>query len=142
MTVRNNPAPFEPRIVAFLCSWCSYAGADRAGTSQQHYPPNIRIIRVMCSGRVDPSFVLEAYKKGADGVIILACHPGECHYRTGNFIAQKRHRMLVRMLRQMGIGENRCRFDAVSASEGERLAGIFATMVKTVKRLGPLLPKL
>ena len=129
---------FEPKIVGFLCNWCSYAGADKAGAAQLPCPPNLRIVRVMCSGRVDPQFVLHAYQNGADGVLILACHPGDCHYKEGNFRAVQRHRLLLRLLREFGIGEERCRFDYVSAGEGEKFVAVVAEMVNTLKRMGPL----
>jgi F420-non-reducing hydrogenase iron-sulfur subunit len=133
-----NIQPFEPRVVGFLCNWCSYAGADKAGAAQLPCPSNLRIVRVMCSGRVDPQFVLKAYQKGADGVLILACHPGDCHYKEGNYRAAQRHRLLLRLLRQFGIGEERCRFDYVSAGEGEKFVNVATEMVNTLKRLGPL----
>lgn len=131
-------ADFEPKIVGFLCNWCSYAGADKAGTAQVPYPPNVNVVRVMCSGRVDPQFVLSAFEKGADGVMILACHPGDCHYKEGNCRAAQRYRMLLGMLRQFGIGEGRCRFDYVSAGEGDKFVEVIKDMVKTVRGLGPL----
>jgi F420-non-reducing hydrogenase iron-sulfur subunit len=129
---------FEPRIVGLLCNWCSYAGADKAGLAQVPYPPNVRVIRLMCSGRVEPEFVLEAYRHGADAVLILACHFGDCHYKEGNFRATQRHRLLISLLEQHGIEEERCRFDYVSASEGERFARIIAEMTEVVRGLGPL----
>ena len=129
---------FEPTIVGFLCNWCSYAGADKAGAAQIAYPPNVRIIRVMCSGRVDPQLVVEAYRKGADGVLILACHPGDCHYKEGNYRAAQRHRLLLRVLEQFGIEAARCRFDYVSAGEGEKFARLVAEMVEEARALGPL----
>lgn len=129
---------FEPKIVGFLCNWCSYAGADKAGAAQLAYPPNVRIIRVMCSGRVDPQFVLEAYRKGADGVLILACHAGDCHYKEGNYRATQRYRMLLKLLVQFGIEEERCRFDYVSAGEGEKFVRVVSEMVEAVRVLGPL----
>jgi len=101
-------------------------------------PANLRVVRVMCSGRVDPQFVLQAYQKGADGVLILACHPGDCHYKEGNYRAAQRHRLLLRLLRQFGIGEERCRFDYVSAGEGEKFVNVVTEMVNTLKSLGPL----
>ena len=131
-------APFEPKIVGFLCNWCSYAGADKAGAAQTPYPPNVRIIRVMCSGRVDPQFVLEAYRSGADGVLILACHPGDCHYKEGNYRATQRHRALLKLLAQFGIGEERCRFDYVSAGEGEKFVRVVTEMVDVLRAMGPL----
>jgi F420-non-reducing hydrogenase iron-sulfur subunit len=130
--------PFEPKIVGFLCNWCSYAGADKAGAAQLAYPPNVRVIRVMCSGRVDPQFVLEAYRRGADGVLILACHAGDCHYKEGNYRATQRYRMLLKLLEQFGIPEERCRFDYVSAGEGEKFVRVVNEMVEAVRALGPL----
>jgi len=133
-----NSKTFEPKIVGFLCNWCSYAGADKAGASQTPYPPNLSVIRVMCSGRVDSQFVLEAFHKGADGVMVLACHPGDCHYKEGNYRAVQRHRMLLRHLEQFGIEKERCNFDYVSAGEGDRFVRIVTEMVSTIKALGPL----
>jgi len=129
---------FEPRIIGFLCSWCSYAGADKAGLSQTPYPPNVNIIRVMCTGRIDPLFVMKAFERGADGVIVLACHPGDCHYKEGNLRAAQRHALLARVLEPMGIERQRCRFDYVSAGEGEKYVQLITEMVESVKRLGPL----
>ena len=129
---------FEPKIVGFLCNWCSYAGADKAGAAQTPYPPNVRIIRVMCSGRVDPQFILQAFQKGADGVLVLACHAGDCHYKEGNYRATQRHRMLLRLFRQFGVEEQRCRFDYVSAGEGEKFVQVVTNFVKELKQLGPL----
>ena len=142
MTQQNQPVgrndTFEPKIIGFLCNWCSYAGADKAGLAQIPYPPNVRVVKVMCSGRIDPQFVLQAYKKGADGVLILGCHFGDCHYKEGNFRATQRHRMLLRLLEQHGIEEPRCRFDYVAASEGEKFVQVVTEMTETLKRLGPL----
>ncbi|MEW6364842.1 MAG: hydrogenase iron-sulfur subunit [Acidobacteriota bacterium] len=129
---------FEPKIIGFLCNWCAYAGADKAGTFQTPYPPNVYVIRVMCTGRIDPQFVMRAYELGADGVIILGCHPGDCHYKEGNYRALQRHRLLVRLLKQFGIAEDRCRFEFVSASEGTRFVSVITSMVETVRALGPL----
>ena len=129
---------FEPRIIGFLCNWCSYAGADKAGSQQTPYPPNVNIVRVMCSGRIDPQFVLKAFREGADGVLILACHPRDCHYKEGNYRAAGRHRMLLQMLRQFGIEEARCRFDYVSAGEGEKFVQVITETVEFVQALGPL----
>ena len=128
---------FEPKIVGFLCNWCSYAGADKAGAAQIPCPPNVNIIRVMCSGRIDPQFVLAAFEKGADGVLILGCHPGDCHYKEGNYRAASRHALLVSLLGQLGIPSERCRFDYVSASEGERFVRIIEETVSAVRSLGP-----
>ncbi len=132
-------ATFEPKIVGFLCNWCSYAGADKAGTAQLTYPPNVHVVRVMCTGRIDPQFVLKAYEQGADAVVILGCHPGDCHYKEQNYRAIQRHRILLRVLRQFGIEDERCRLDFVSAGEGEAFARIMTEMVDAVKRLGPLM---
>ncbi len=131
-------AGFEPKIVGFLCNWCSYAGADKAGTSQLKYPPNIYVVRVMCTGRIDPQFVLKSFERGADGVVILGCHPGDCHYKEQNYRAIQRHRILLRVLGQLGIEKERCRLDFVSAAEGETFARIMTEMAETVKRMGPL----
>jgi F420-non-reducing hydrogenase iron-sulfur subunit len=128
---------FEPRIVGFLCNWCSYSGADLAGTSRLKYPPNVDIIRVMCSGRVDPQFVLKAFQQGADGVLICGCHPGDCHYAEGNYKAGRRIPLLKRMLSQLGIEEERLRLEWVSASEGERFAAVVNDMTEKVRKLGP-----
>jgi F420-non-reducing hydrogenase iron-sulfur subunit len=129
---------FEPRIVGFLCNWCSYSGADLAGTSRVKYPPNIDIIRVMCSGRVDPQFVIKAFEKGADGVLVCGCHPGDCHYAEGNYKAGRRIPLLKKMLSQLGIEEERLRLEWVSASEGERFAAVVTDMTERVRKLGPL----
>jgi F420-non-reducing hydrogenase iron-sulfur subunit len=129
---------FEPKIVGFLCNWCSYAGADKAGSQQTAQPPNVNVIRVMCSGRIDPQFVLKAFREGADGVLILACHPRDCHYKEGNYRAVSRHRMLLQMLKQFGIDEVRCRFDYVSAGEGEKYIQLVRETVESVRSLGPL----
>ena len=140
-TCPQNPEtkPFEPKIVGFLCNWCSYAGADKAGAAQMAYPPNVRVVRVMCSGRVDPQFVLQAYHQGADGVLILACHAGDCHYKEGNCRAIQRHRLLIRYLEQFGIEKERCRLDFVSAGEGEKFVKVVTETVDTLKSLGPLM---
>jgi F420-non-reducing hydrogenase iron-sulfur subunit len=128
---------FEPRIVAFLCNWCSYTGADLAGTSRIKYAPNVRVLRVMCSARVDPTFVLEALAAGADGVLLCGCHPGDCHYVEGNYKTLRRHLALRRVLRAYGIEEERVRLEWVSASEGARFAEIVNDMTEKVRKLGP-----
>jgi len=129
---------FEPKIIGFLCNWCSYAGADLAGVSRIQYPPNIIIIRVMCSGRIDPSFILEAFKDGADGVLVAGCHlPSDCHYISGNFKALRRVTLLKKVLRDFGIEPERLRLEWVSASEGDRFAVIVRDMVEEIKKLGP-----
>jgi len=131
-------ADFEPLIIGFLCNWCAYAGADLAGTSRIQYPPNIRIIRVMCSGRVDPTFILEAFKNGADGVLVAGCHlPSDCHYLTGNFQAEKRMLLLKKVLSELGLEPERLRLEWISASEGEKFAAVVRNMVSTLKKLGP-----
>ncbi|MBI3483628.1 MAG: hydrogenase iron-sulfur subunit [Acidobacteria bacterium] len=134
----QTQARFEPKIVAFFCNWCTYLAADSAGTSRMKYPPNARIIRVMCSGRVDPQFVLEAFARGADGVLIGGCHPGDCHYQEGNQKALRRYHLLKRVLRDMGIQEDRFRLEWISASEGEKLRAVLTDMVEKVRALGPL----
>jgi F420-non-reducing hydrogenase iron-sulfur subunit len=128
---------FEPKIVAFCCNWCSYAGADLAGTSRIQYSPNIRVIRVMCSGRVNPLFVLKALSIGADGVLILGCHPGDCHYIEGNYKTMRRIPLLKKMLKQFGIEEERVRLEWVSASEGARFAEVTNNFTQTIRNLGP-----
>lgn len=128
---------FEPKIVGFCCNWCSYRGADMAGTSRMKSAPNVRIVRVMCSGRVDPVFVLKAFKEGADGVLILGCHPGDCHYAEGNYKAARRIPLLKKTLEQLGIEDERVRLDWVSASEGDRFAKIVNDMTEKIRELGP-----
>jgi F420-non-reducing hydrogenase iron-sulfur subunit len=132
---------FEPKIIAFLCNWCSYECADSAGRAQKEYPSNLHIIRVMCSGRVDPQFVLEAFQKGASGVLILGCHSGDCHYKEGNFQAMKRYIFLKELLPQFGIEKDRLRLDWVSATETEKFTMIVSTMVEDIRRKGPLIAK-
>jgi len=129
---------FEPRIVGFLCNWCAYAGADLAGVSRIQYPPNLRIVRVMCSGRIDPVFILEALRNGADGVLVAGCHlPYDCHYISGNFKAQRRVTILKKLLEQFGIEPDRLKIEWVSASEGDRLATVIRDTVNEIKKLGP-----
>ncbi len=133
---------FEPIIVAFCCNWCSYAGADLAGVSRFQYPPNIRIIRVMCSGRVDPSFVLKSLNNGADGVIVTGCHIGDCHYISGNEYTKDRfERLFTIIINQLGVNEKRVRLEWVSASEGKRFAEVITEFTNTIKKLGPLTPR-
>ena len=129
---------FEPKIIGFLCNWCAYAGADLAGVSRIQYPPNIRIVRVMCSGRVDPSFILEALKDGADGVLVAGCHlPSDCHYISGNFKALRRIKLLKKVLEQFGIEPERVRLEWISASEGDKFAVVVKDMVDQIKKIGP-----
>jgi len=129
---------FEPRLVGFLCNWCSYTGADLAGTARMTYAPNMRIIRVMCSGRVDPQFVLKAFAEGADGVLISGCHPGDCHYQEGNYKALRRHRLLTKMLDQFGIEKERFRLEWVSAAEGVKFQHVCNEFTEQIRKLGPL----
>jgi len=128
---------FEPNILGFLCNWCSYAGADLAGTSRMKYPTNLKSIRVMCSGRVDPAFVLEALRKGIDGVLIAGCHPGDCHYQSGNYKTNRRVKLLKKLLEELGIDPKRVRFEYVSASEGQKFATVVTEFVTEMKKLGP-----
>jgi len=128
---------FEPKIVGFLCNWCSYTGADLAGTARIKYAPNIHVIRVMCSGRVDPTFVLKALESGADGVLIAGCHPGDCHYQEGNYKALRRYHLLKKMLSDFGVEEGRVRLEWISASEGDRFAQVVNDMTAQVRALGP-----
>ena len=132
------PAEFEPRIVAFFCNWCTYMAADLAGISRMSYAANIRVVRTMCSGRIDPQFVLDAFARGADGVLIGGCHPGDCHYESGNYKTLRRFKLLRRTLRAMGIEEERFRLEWLSASEAEPLRQVVNDMVEKVKQLGPL----
>jgi len=128
---------FEPNILGFLCNWCSYAGADLAGTSRMKYPANLKSIRVMCSGRVDPAFVLEAFRKGADAVLIAGCHPGDCHYQSGNYKTNRRVKLLKKLLEELGIEPSRVRFEYISASEGQKFATVVTEFVAEIKKLGP-----
>ncbi|MEK6696457.1 MAG: hydrogenase iron-sulfur subunit [Candidatus Deferrimicrobiota bacterium] len=128
---------YDPLILAFCCNWCSYAGADLAGVSRQQYPPNVRIIRVMCSGMVHPNLVINALTKGADGVIMCGCHPGDCHYIDGNLKAQKRADAIFLMLEDFGLERERFRLEWVSASEGIRFAEIMRQFTEEVQMLGP-----
>lgn len=130
-------AEFDPKVVAFLCRWCSYAGADLAGTSRIKYPPNIVPIRVPCSGRVDPQWVLDAFERGADGVLIGGCHPGDCHYVSGNYKARRRIYLLKKILPELGIEPERVRLEWVSASEGQKFAQVVAAFVEELRALGP-----
>jgi len=128
---------FQPKIVGFLCNWCSYAGADLAGTSRIQYPPNVRIIRVMCSGRINPLFIIKSLQEGADGVLISGCHPGDCHYSEGNYFARRRFAVIRSLLKYVGIEPERVRMSWVSASEGGKFAEIIKQMTEEIKELGP-----
>jgi F420-non-reducing hydrogenase iron-sulfur subunit len=130
-------AEFEPRIVAFLCHWCTYTGADLAGTTRQQYPPNIRVIHLMCSGAVDSIYVLKALIDGADGVLIGGCHPGDCHYQTGNYKARRRLAILKGILTHMGFTDERIWLRWISASEGKLFADTVTKMVVELKKMGP-----
>lgn len=128
---------FEPKIVAFLCNWCAYIGADLAGTSRIQYPPNVRIIRMMCSGAVDPVYIIKPLLDGADGVLIGGCHPGDCHYQEGNYKARRRVAILKNILHQMGFDEERVWLRWISASEGQVFAETVTEMVEALKEKGP-----
>ncbi len=129
---------FQPRIIGFMCNWCSYAGADLAGTSRIQYSPNLRIIRVMCSGRVDPTFVLKAFKSGADGVLIAGCHPpSDCHYINGNLKARRRYHLLQKLLTQLGLEPQRMRLEWISAAEGDKFARVVSEFTEQLRALGP-----
>ena len=130
-------ADWQPKIVAFLCTWCSYAGADLAGVSRMQYPPSIRVIRVPCSGRINPLFILSALKNGADGVLVSGCHPGDCHYLSGILSARRRFAMTRSLLEYVGIEPERVQFSWVSASEGGRFSSLVAKVTEDVRRLGP-----
>lgn len=128
---------FEPKILGFCCNWCAYAGADLAGINRNQYPPNIRIIRVMCSGTIDPLYVMKAFQKGADGVFIGGCHIGDCHYQTGNHRAKKRVVIIKKILSYLGIDPRRVRLEWISAAEGQKFAQVMNDFVAEIKRLGP-----
>mgnify|MGYP005836140593 FL=1 len=134
----NIQGGFEPRIVAFFCNWCTYLAADLAGTSRIKYAPNARVVRVMCSGRIDPQFVVEAFAQGADGVLIGGCHPNDCHYQEGNYKCLRRYHLLKRVVKEMGIEDERFRLEWISAAEADRLRVVMDEMVAQLKRLGPL----
>ncbi len=128
---------FQPRIVAFACNWCSYAGADLAGVSRMQYPPTTRVIRVMCSGRVTPGFILEAFRRGADGVLVTGCHPGDCHYVSGNENAVVTVDKTGRLLELLGLDDERLRLEWISAAEGARFARLMTEFTEQVRELGP-----
>ncbi|UCF07994.1 MAG: hydrogenase iron-sulfur subunit [Thermoplasmata archaeon] len=130
-------AKFEPKILGFLCNWCSYAGADLAGVSRFQYPSNIRIIRIMCSGRIEPSIILEMFIQGADGVLIGGCHPGDCHYQTGNYYAERRVKLIKKLLTASGVEPERVKLEWIAAAEGERFADTVREFTNQIKELGP-----
>lgn len=128
---------FEPKIIGFCCNWCAYAGADLAGIGRIQYPPNLRMIRVMCSGTIEPVYILEAFQKGADGVFIGGCHPGDCHYQAGNYKTMRKVILMKRLLSQLGISPKRLRLEWVSAAEGQRFAQVVTDFIAEIKELGP-----
>jgi F420-non-reducing hydrogenase iron-sulfur subunit len=131
------PDTWEPRIVAFLCNWCSYAGADLAGVSRIQYPSNVRVIRLPCSGRVNPLYIVKALQLGVDGVLVSGCHPGDCHYISGNLVARRKFALLKNFLEFIGIESNRVQFSWVSASEGSRFADLVTKVSDDIRKLGP-----
>lgn len=135
--VKETPAAWEPKIIGFLCNWCTYAGADLAGSSRLKYPPNIRVVRVPCSGRINPQLILKAFERGFDGVLVSGCHPGDCHYSKGNYYARRRIMLLGRMLEYMGIERERFHFDWISAAEGQKFAEVVARFTEQVRKVGP-----
>ena len=136
-TSDTNKNGFEPNIVAFLCNWCSYTGADLAGTSRIQYPPNVKVIRVMCNGRVNPLLVVHALQQGADGVLVSGCHPGDCHYTQGNYFARRRMALMKRLLDYLGVDPRRVQMSWVSASEGQKFADVMHKVTEDVRELGP-----
>ena len=132
-----NGMHFKPRIVAFLCNWCSYTGADLAGTSRMEYKANVRAIRLMCSGRIEPTLVLKAFNKGADGILLCGCHPGDCHYQEGNYRCLRRYMLLQKYLKQIGIEPERLKLEWISASEGKQFADLVNSFTETIIELGP-----
>jgi F420-non-reducing hydrogenase iron-sulfur subunit len=134
----SKPDAHEPKIICFFCNWCTYLAADLAGTSRMKYPANVRVIRLMCSGRLDPQFVLDAFAKGADGVLVGGCHPGDCHYQEGNYKALRRCRFLRPLLEGMGIDRERFRLEWISASEADKLRAVVDEMVEDLRALGAL----
>jgi F420-non-reducing hydrogenase iron-sulfur subunit len=136
MPEHNNN--WEPKIIAFFCNWCTYTAADLAGVSRLKYAPNVKVIRVMCSGRVDPQFIMQSLASGADGVLIGGCHPGDCHYAEGNYKMLRRYKMLQRVMKQFGIHQDRVRLEWISASEGDKVKTVINDMVEKIKKLGPL----
>lgn len=128
---------WEPKIIAFLCNWCSYAGADLAGVSRIQYPSNIRVVRVPCSGRINPFYILKSLQQGWDGVLVSGCHPGDCHYLTGNYYARRKFAVLKKLLEYVGIEEGRVHFSWISAAEGEKFSSVVREVTESIKRLGP-----
>jgi coenzyme F420-reducing hydrogenase delta subunit len=137
VTETSGEAGWEPKVIAFLCSWCSYASADLAGAARIQYPTNVRIVRVPCAGRVNPLFIIKSLQRGADGVLVVGCHPGKCHYVTGNLFARRRFGLLKSLLEHVGVEEGRVQFAWAWASEGKKFAQLVTDMVETVEALGP-----
>lgn len=137
----TDKADWTPRIIRFACNWCTYAGADLAGTSRMKYPANIRIVRLLCTGRIDPTFILKAFLRGVDGVFVGGCHPGDCHYQSGNSKAQRRIVLTKRLLKQFGIDPERLRLEWISASEGARFAEVITRFTKEIVSMGPNIPQ-
>ena len=135
--VKETKDDWEPKIVAFLCNWCSYAGADLAGVSRFQYPPNVHIIRVPCSGRVNPLYIIKALQNGVDGVLVSGCHPGDCHYISGNYVARRRFAILNSILEFVGLEKGRVQFTWISASEGEKFSQVIKEVTEDIKALGP-----
>ena len=133
----TDTSDWQPRIVAFLCNWCSYAGADLAGVSRMQYPPSIRVVRVPCSGRVDPLFILKSLQSGFDGVLVSGCHPGDCHYISGNYVARRKFAVLKPLLEFIGVEPDRVQFSWISAGEGDRFAKVVTKITEDVRELGP-----
>jgi len=134
---KQETKSWQPKIIAFLCNWCSYAGADLAGISRLQYPPNVRIIRVPCSGRMNPLYIIRALQHGVDGVLVSGCHPGDCHYITGNYHARRKFSMINSLLQYVGIEKGRVHFSWVSASEGGKFAEVIKQVTEDIKKLGP-----
>lgn len=136
----GDPAGFQPRITAFVCNWCTYAGADLAGTSRLQYAPNVRIVKLPCTGRIDPLFILKAFESGADGVLVSGCHPGDCHYTSGNFHARRRWSIFRQLLDFTGIDQRRVIFSWVSAAEGQKFADLINDVTAQIRQAGPFEP--
>lgn len=137
MSIKEIPKNWEPKILVFACNWCTYAGADLAGLSRLQYPPNIRILRVPCSGRVNPQFVIRAFQRGIDGVLVAGCHPGDCHYVSGNYFTRRRYLLMQRLLNYVGIEPGRFQARWISGSEGPKFQQVVTQIVEDVKKLGP-----
>jgi coenzyme F420-reducing hydrogenase delta subunit len=136
-TEKKTVNQFEPKVIAFVCNWCTYTGADLAGTSRIKYQPNVKLIKLPCTGRIDPVFIIKAFEKGADGVLVSGCHPGDCHYNAGNYHARRRWIMFRKMLETMGIDSNRLHFSWVSASEGKKFTEVVNDLINKVRAAGP-----